>query len=212
MTDVDREEIQLLSDQLARMRGMLFGYSDLFFRRIRDWAIVAIALLVLGSTDAAPAAVVIVPFLIPFAFLETGYLFFYTVFARRYAERLERRINALVGREVLVAHRLEAAYFYPPDAPKVAAISRGNVIGMMSVTTVGYSIGAVLLWVAGFSGLLGFSDGLDVPGGLLPAAAVVWTLAIAAYLIWSFLSRHDESRLMRELDRWDAATRAAPDA
>lgn len=212
MTDVDREEIQLLSDQLARMRGMLFGYSDLFFRRIRDWAIVAIALLVLGSTDAAPAAVVIVPFLIPFAFLETGYLFFYTVFARRYAERLERRINALVGREVLVAHRLEAAYFYPPDAPKVAAISRGNVIGMMSVTTVGYSIGAVLLWVAGFSGLLEFSDGLDVPGGLLPAAAVVWTLAIAAYLIWSFLSRHDESRLMRELDRWDAATRAAPDA
>ena len=90
MDDVERRELDLLADQLARMRGMLFGYSDLFFRRIRDWGVVTIALLVLGSTPIAPAAVVVVPFLVPFAFLETAYLFFYTIFARRHAEYLER--------------------------------------------------------------------------------------------------------------------------
>ena len=94
----DRLEVQLLREQLARMRSMLGRYSDLFFRRIRDWAIVIVVLLVLGSTEAFPAAIVFVPFLVPFAFLETAYLFFYTVLARRYAERLERRLNAWPGR------------------------------------------------------------------------------------------------------------------
>jgi hypothetical protein len=209
ITDADRLELQLLADQLTRMRGMLYGYSDLFFRRIRDWAIVSIALLVVGSTEVAPAAVVIVPFLVPFAFLETGYLFFYTVFARRYAASLERRINGLAGSEVLVANRLEAAYFYPPDAPKVAALSFGNPAGMMAVATLGYTVGAGLLWVAGFVGLLGFSDRLDGLGALLPAAAVIWTIAIAGYLVWAFLAGLDEARLMRELERWEAG-RAAP--
>jgi hypothetical protein len=206
-TDADRLEIQLLADQLARMRGMLYGYSDLFFRRIRDWAIVAIGLLVLGSTDLAPAAVILVPFVVPFAFLETGYLFWYTIFARRFAERLERRINALTGSEVLVAHRLEAAYFYPPDAPKVAALSAGNPLGMMSAATLGYTVGAAILWGAGFIGLLGAVDGTDGWSDLLPAGAVVWTVAIASYLLWSSLARRDEARLLRELDRWETAER-----
>jgi hypothetical protein len=206
--DADRLEIQLASEQLARMRGMLYGYSDLFFRRIRDWAVVTIALLVVGSTDAVPAAVAFVPFVVPFAFLETGYLFFYTVFARRYAERLERRINDRVGRDVLVAHRLEAAYFYPPEAPKIAALSFGNPLGMVSVSTLGYTVGAGLLWLAGFGGLLGFAEGLDGVPALLPVAALAWTGAIAAYLVWSFLTRHDEARLVRELDRWETAPRA----
>ncbi len=79
-----------------------------------------LALLVIAGSGIFPAAVIAVPFLVPFAFLETGYLFFYTVFARRHAEYLERAINARFGRDVLVAHRLEAAYYYPPDAPKIA--------------------------------------------------------------------------------------------
>ena len=182
---------------------MLFGYSDLFFRRIRDWAIVTIALLVLASSGAFPTAVAFVPFIVPFAFLETAYLFFYTVFARRYAERLERRINTVTGVEALVAHRLEAAYFYPPDAPKIAALSVGHPLGMVSVSTIGYTLGAGILWVAGFSGLIVFAEGQDGLAGLLPAAAVAWTTAIAGYLVWSFLTRHDEARLLRELDRWE---------
>jgi len=203
MTDDERLQLPLLTDQLTRMRGMLYGYSDLFFGRIRDWAIVSIVLLVIAWAGIAPAAAAIVPFLVPFAFLETGYLFFYTVFARRYAERLERRINRLVGADVLIAHRLEAAYFYPPDAPKVAALSLGNPAGLVSVTTIGYTVGAGLLWLAGFSGLLSVSDGARGLGVLLVPGALVWTAAIAGYLVWTFWTRHDEARLLAELDRWE---------
>jgi hypothetical protein len=194
-------ELRLLTAQLDRMRGMLFGYSDLFFRRIRDWSLVAIVLLVLGAGDIVPHATWILPFLVPFAFLETGYLFWYTVFARRYAERVERRINAMLGSDVLIAHRLEAAYFYPPDAPKVAALSTGNPLGMMSAATLGYTGGAGLLWGAGFLDLMGNGP------RLLILAAVAWTAAIAAYLVWSSLTRRDEVRLLAELDRWQESRR-----
>jgi hypothetical protein len=198
----DAAELRLLAEQLRRMRAMLYGYSDLFFRRIRDWAIVTLVLLVVGSTGLAPAAVVPVPFLVPFAFLETAYLFSYTVFARRHAEAIERTLNAHFGRDVLVAHRLEAAYFYEPDAPKIAAFSLARPLGTMSVATLAYTAGAALLWAAGMLGLVSFVA--EERGGLLELAvpgALVWTVAIAGYLVWSSLARRDEERLLAELER-----------
>jgi hypothetical protein len=205
----DPEELRLLADQLARMRGMLFGYSERFFERIRTWTVVSLLLLVIAGSGIFPAAVIAVPFLVPFAFLETGFLFFHTVFARRHAEYLERAINERLGRDVLVAHRLEAAYFYPPEAPKVAAFSLGRPLGMMSVMTVGYTAGAFLLWLVGIVGMRDFVDQneagalfslLPVVADTLVPAAIAWTLVIAGYLAWTFLTRHDEERLLAELD------------
>lgn len=198
----ERQELELLVAQLERMRGMLFGYSSLFFGRIRDWAIVSIALLVLGASGLVPVAIAPLPFIVPFAFLETGYLFYYTVFARRHAERLERAINERAGREILAAHRLEAAYFYEPDAPKIAAISLRRPLGFMSAVTVGYSVGAFLLWLAGIVGLADLVGSLADPGLMAWAvpAALIWTAAIVVYLIWTSLRRPDERRLLDALD------------
>lgn len=205
----DPHELRILEDQLTRMRGMLFGYSERFFERIRTYLVLVLALFVISGSGIFPAAVIAVPFLVPFAFLETGYLFFYTVFARRHAEYLERAINARLGREVLVAHRLEAAYFYPPDAPKIAGISLGNPLGMMSAMTIGYTVGAGLLWITGMIGLLDLPSRLPAEwarsqADATPAfalAALVWTLAIAGHLVYAFLSRRDERKLLAELDR-----------
>ena len=211
-TAPDPEELRLLADQLARMRGMLFGYSERFFERIRTYLLVTLALLVVAGSGFFPGAVIAVPFLVPFAFLETAYLFYYTVFARRHAEYLERAINARFGRDVLVAHRLEAAYFYPPDAPKIAAISMGNPLGMMSATTLGYTVGAGLLWLVGVLGtinLVGLNEVNPAPlGTLVLPAQLVWTLAIAGHLMYSSLTRRDEKPLIAELD----ATYGAPPA
>jgi hypothetical protein len=199
-------ELRLLEAQLERMRGMLFGYSSLFFATIRNWAFLCIGLLVLGWSGVLPAAVVPVPFIVPFAFLETGYLFWYTIFARRHAERLEQAINERLGRDVLLAHRLEAAYFYPPDAPKIAALSFGNPLGFMGGMTVGYTVGAALLWTAGLVSTATYLDGLTPgPSGpdllaLVVPGAIAWTLAIAGYLVWAFLRRADEDRLLAALE------------
>jgi hypothetical protein len=204
----DPEELRLLADQLTRMRGMLFGYSERFFERIRTYLLLCVALLVVSRMSPFEGAVLLVPFLVPFAFLETGYLFFYTVFARRHAEYLEKAINARLGRDLLVAHRLEAAYFYPPDAPKVAGISLGNPLGMMSAMTLGYTVGAALLWLAGMALALLVVEqngdytvfGIALDPLVLPAA-LLWTAAIAGHLLYAFLSRRDEKPLLAELER-----------
>ncbi len=208
-------DLRLLEAQLERMRGMLFGYSSLFFATIRNWTFLSIGLLVLGWSGVLPAAVVPVPFIVPFAFLETGYLFWYTVFARRHAERLEQAINTRVGADVLVAHRLEAAYFYPPDAPKIAGLSLGNPLGFMSAMTVGYSVGAALIWAAGLVSTAAYvasqGGGIFEGGlvGLVIPAAIAWTAVIAAYLVWASLARTDEERLLVALDA--GYPRPAPD-
>ncbi|HYN48224.1 MAG TPA: hypothetical protein VER83_05110, partial [Candidatus Nanopelagicales bacterium] len=118
-------------------------------------------------------------------------------------------------RDVLAAHRLEAAYFYPPDAPKIAALSFGNPLGLMGGMTIGYTAGAALIWLAGLTStgeyLATRGDSMwapDILASLVVPAAIAWTAVIAAYLAWTFLRRADEDRLLVALD--DAYRLPAP--
>ena len=198
MNERDRTELRLLEQQLERMRGMLGAYSGLFFRQITVWGVVSLLILALSGLSAGAPIGFLLTFIVPFAFLEAGYTFYYTVFARRHAEFIEKSINARFGRAVLPAHRLEAAYFYPPDAPKLSFLSFARLSGYGSVMTIGYSVAALLLWGAGME------EGLAqvAAGGLDPAliwAAVAWTLGVTAFLLWHFLVKRDERRLLAEL-------------
>ena len=198
MNERDRAELRLLEQQLERMRGMLGAYSGLFFRQITVWGVVSLVILALSGLSAGAPIGFLLTFIVPFAFLEAGYTFYYTVFARRHAEFIEKSINARFGRAVLPAHRLEAAYFYPPDAPKLSFLSFARLSGYGSVMTIGYSVAALLLWGAGME------EGLAqvAAGGLDPAliwAALAWTLGVTAFLLWHFLAKRDERRLLVEL-------------
>lgn len=195
-------EVGLLEHQLERMRGMLGAYSALFFTHMRVWALATIALLVASGWEPLSMSVLVVPFLVPFVFLEASYLFFYTAFARRHAAFLEAAIDRAVGRRVLPAHAIEAAYLYDPAAPKISALSLARPLGHMSVMTVGYSVGAAILWLAGLTltvDRLAAATGL---AALVVPGAVLWTAAVVAYLLWTWLARVDERRL-------EAALRAA---
>ena len=192
------EELRILEAQLDRMRGMLGAYSGLFFRQITIWGVVSLLLLALSGLSAGAPVGVLLLYVVPFAFLEAGYTFYYTVFARRHAEFLERAINARLGRDVLAAHRLEAAYFYEPDAPKLSFLSLGRLSGYGSVMTIGYSIAALLLWGAGFDEALTQVAAGGMHVGVLVAGAL-WTLGVTLYLLWHFLSLRDEERLMAAL-------------
>ena len=198
MNERDRAELRLLEQQLERMRGMLGAYSGLFFRQITVWGVVSLVILALSGLSAGAPIGFLLTFIVPFAFLEAGYTFYYTVFARRHAEFIEKSINARFGRAVLPAHRLEAAYFYPPDAPKLSFLSFARLSGYGSVMTIGYSVAALLLWGAGME------EGLTqvAAGSLDPAliwAAAAWTLGVTAFLLWHFLAKRDEQRLLVEL-------------
>ena len=198
MNERDRAELRLLEQQLERMRGMLGAYSGLFFRQITVWGVVSLLILALSGLSAGAPIGFLLTFIVPFAFLEAGYTFYYTVFARRHAEFIEKSINARFSRAVLPAHRLEAAYFYPPDAPKLSFLSFARLSGYGSVMTIGYSVAALLLWGAGMEeGLAQVAAGSLDP--VLLWIAVAWTLGVTAFLLWHFLAKRDEKRLLVEL-------------
>jgi hypothetical protein len=160
--------------------------------------VVSLVILALSGLSAGAPIGFLLTFIVPFAFLEAGYTFYYTVFARRHAEFIEKSINARFGRAVLPAHRLEAAYFYPPDAPKLSFLSFARLNGYGSVMTIGYSVAAALLWGAGLDeGLAQVADGNLDPA--LVWVALVWTLGVTAFLLWHFLAKRDEKRLLVEL-------------
>ena len=203
-SDVDREQwtVAQLDQQLRRMRAMLFGYSQLFFTHMRVYTVVAVALLVSSLWEPLGGAVLVVPFLVPFVFMEASYLFWYAVFARRHAEFVEQALSARLGQGIPAAHRLEAAYFYAPDDPTISALDLRRPLSHMSAATLAYSAGAGLLWLSGLV------MGLDWIGrqvdtwpllGWVPAVAVVWTAAVALYLVYTWLRRPDEHRLVQEL-------------
>ena len=199
-----------LDQQLRRMRGMLFGYSQLFFVHMRVYTLAAIGLLVASLWEPLGGAVLVVPFLVPFVFMEASYLFWYTVFARRHAEWVERALASRIGGGVPAAHRLEAAYFYPPDDPTIAALDLRRPLSHMSAVTLAYMGGAGLVWLAGM--ILGVDwIGRQTDAWPLldwvPAIAVVWTVAIAIYLVYTWLLRPDERRLVGELEKVYPAAR-----
>ena len=198
MNERDRAELRLLEQQLERMRGMLGAYSGLFFRQITVWGVVSIVILALSGLSSGAPIGFLLTFIVPFAFLEAGYTFYYTVFARRHAEFIEKSINARFGHTVLPAHLLESAYFYPPDAPKLSFLSFARLNGYGSVMTIGYSVAALLLWGAGMEeGLTQVAAGSLDP--VLLWVAVAWTLGVTAFLLWHFLAKRDERRLLVEL-------------
>lgn len=202
-TERERLLIEQLDAQLRRMRGMLYGYSNMFFVHMRVYTIVIIALLAASLWGPLGGVVLIIPFLVPFVFLEASYLFWYTVFARRHAEWIERSIASHTNGAVPGAHRLEAAYFYPPDDPTIAALDLRRPASHMSAATLGYSAGAAIIWLAAMAmGVDWIGRQADAAPLLtwVPLIAVVWTAAVTLYLLYTWLRRPDERRLVEALD------------
>ena len=198
MTEANRARLRVLEAQLRRMRGMHVAYSSLFFRQITVWGVLCVALLALSTLAALAPAAAAVPFVVPFAFLEAGYSLYHVIFARRHAEFLERAIDRELGSDALVAHRLEAAYFTPLDAPKIALFSLARPAGFPSAMTLGYTAAAALLWGAGMDSTLAQVAAGGLPP-VVPVLAGAWSLVVAAYLVWHFLARRDEERLLLAL-------------
>jgi hypothetical protein len=74
--------------------------------------------------------------------------------------------------------------------------------------TLGYTGGALLLWLVGLIGTISvFAPnpeatilGIDAVS-LIVLLQVAWTVAIAGHLVYSFLSRRDEKPFIAELER-----------
>ncbi|HEU5324710.1 MAG TPA: hypothetical protein VFV59_02400 [Candidatus Limnocylindria bacterium] len=185
--------LRILEAQLGRMRSMLYRYYELFFRFVAGGT-VAVGLLFIGSFWApTQAGSLLLPLVILYVGFHASHLFSYVIFARTYAAALERRINRALGDELLVAHRLEEAYFGAPGDPRVVAASLRRPLTMLAAETwhftmVGAALFAVSLLLANAT-----VQRVGEPWSTFYTPVVIgWALLNGAYLAWHFIGRRDQ--------------------
>lgn len=192
--------MQVLHAQLERMRAMLYKYSDLFYRLI-TLAVVALVLMSMASmTDTLRATVLLIPFFVIWVGVQSAYFLTYVVFARVYATGIEQRINQLVGDDVLIAHRLEAAYLFPLGGAQFAGVPlRADQTFIGFITLHFWLLGAAAILLSGYRAwqLLPAIAREFPPAEFYFAALIGWSILNLVYLLWYFGTRRHEQRIMR---------------
>lgn len=187
------DALRILEAQLARMRGMLFRYYDLFFRFVSGGLVASGVLFIGAFWQPTQASALLLPFVILYVGFHAANLFSYVIFARTHAAALERRINHELGSEVLVAHRLEEVYFGAPGDPRLVAASLRRPLTMLAAETWHFTIAGAALFVVATLVANVTVVRIGEPWSTFYAPAVIgWALLNGAYLAWYFIGRRDQ--------------------
>lgn len=191
-------EVSIAARQLARMRGMNAAYHRRFFADIRFSTVVILGLFVAGAA-VDDAFFLVVPVIALMGACQTAFDASYLIFSRQYATALERFINQELGREVLIAHRLEDSYLFPLDTTKIVTLAGGSGFTWFGFMTALYTLVGAATFVAGlWLGLPALPEGI--------ATTAYWTfvggLTLAALVVggWWFVGGEGERRLKTILD------------
>ena len=199
--DLESQDIAIAHRQLARMRGMNAMYHERFFSDIRFTTVAVLAMFTLGAA-VDRWLFLTVPFIALLGATSTAFDASYLIFSRQYATRLERYINARVGRSVLIAHELEDAYLFPLDRRKIVTLRFGQDFSWFGFMTAFYTLLGVVAYVVGLG--LSLDVLTDSSGGYaLAYLTVLAALTIAALVVggWWFVAGTGEERLEAVLDR-----------
>lgn len=198
---VSPDGLRVLEAQLGRMREMVYRYYELFFRFTGAGLVASGVLFVAAFWPPTQASALLLPFVILYVGFHAAYLFSYVIFARTYAAALERRINAALGADLLVAHRLEEVYFGAPGDPRLVAASLRRPLSMLAAETWHFTVmGGALFAVATFLANATVARiGEPWSTWFLPVV-IGWAIVNGAYLAWYFGANRDQRAIQRLLD------------
>ena len=188
-------QLRVLQAQLERMRGMHYGYYVQFFQANHLFTVLTLLNLTVSLYHPLRAVILVLPFFIVYAGFFCAYLLTYNLFARIYATALEKKINALLGGEFLVAHKMEEAYIYRTPAPKFVAIDLGRPYTFIGASTVSFTFGGVLTYgLAAYRAwqLLPELAAHYAPLHFYWALLAVWTIGHLIYLVWFYVGGKPE--------------------
>ena len=195
-------QLSIAAGQLERMRGMNAAYHRRFFADIRYASILVVGLLVVGHADGDGRLARICFLLLPVVALvgacQTAFDAYYLIFSRHYAASLERYINAGLGTEVLVAHRMEETYMFPLGGTKIVTLGFGTGFTWFGFMTAFYTVIGATAYV------LGLWWGLPHLAGVHRTLYLVFIVALTAAALavggWWFIGGAGERRLAGVLD------------
>ena len=192
--------VNVLADQLGRMRGMTRYYHERFFADTR-FVTIAIILLLIAGWEVTAEAFLLVPVVALIGANQTAFDASYLVFARTYAERLEAAINETHRANGLVAAKLEDRYLFPLSETKIVTIPLSGSQTWFGWITIFYTV----------LGVTAFVSGLALGWPTLESHGTTWVLfygvslaVLTAGSLWFgykwFVKGDGESRLREILD------------
>jgi hypothetical protein len=186
--------------QLGRMRAMNAKYHARFFADIR-YSITASLALFVSAAALDGRLLALIPLVAVIGAAQTAFDASYLIFSRQYATRLERWLNQELSTEVLVANRLEEAYLFPLDKPKVVTLAWGSGFTWFGFMTAFYTVIGASVFVVGLVGGAGAiaSSNRVFSVAYVLAMAVITLLTLGAGWWW-FLGGVGERRLRQILD------------
>ena len=188
-------QLRVLQAQLERMRSMHYGYYVQFFQANHLFTVLTLLNLAVSLYHPLRAVIFVLPFFIVYAGFFCAYLLTYNLFARIYATALEKKINALLGGEFLVAHKMEEAYIYRTPAPKFVAIDLGRPYTPIGASTISFTFGGLLVYgMAAYRSwqiLPDFASHFP-PLTLFWPLLAIWTLGHLIYLVWFYVGGKPE--------------------
>ena len=103
------DEINILNNQLSRIRAMNRYYHNQFLVDLRIFFITSCIFYYLSFTNSNVYAVI--PIISLFGSVILSFHAHYLIFSRNYSQFIEEKINKISGKQILIAHKLENKYF-----------------------------------------------------------------------------------------------------
>ncbi len=195
--------LRVLQAQLDRMRSMHYGYYVQFFQANHLFTVLTLLNLALSLYPPFRAAIFVLPFFIVYAGFFCAYLLTYNLFARIYATALEKKINSLLGAELLVAHQMEEVYIYRTPGTKFVALDLSQPWTAISASTISFTVGGLLTYfLAAYRAwqLLPAFTPRFPPLGLYWPFLAAWTLGHLAWLVWFYIGGKPEKTIAAIVD------------
>ena len=182
------DELTILNDQLKRMRGMNKFYHLQFLNDVRFFLLLTSIFLIILQYN------INISYLLPplslFGSVMLAFHAYYLIFSRHYSEFLEKKINKLLKKDLIITHKLENKYFFPLNDKKIVVAKIGKEFSWFSFVTLFITFYGVALYVYAVYNLVTLMNSINYL-----VFIIILTLITFSVGYWWFVNNVGESRL-----------------
>ena len=186
-------EINILENQLKRMRNMNKFYHLQFLKDVRYF--LGISLLSLIISFNIKEVLYLLPLISLFGSVMLAFHAYFLIFSRNYSEYIEKTINKKTNSEILITHKLENKYFFPIQDKKIVVAKLGKDFSWFSFVTLFITFYGVALYIYAIYNLVTTMDSFNYLMFI-----IILTLITFGTGYWWFVKNIGESRLRSVYD------------
>ena len=181
-------EINILENQLKRMRSMNKFYHLEFLKDVRYFFAISIISLIISFNNET--VLYLLPLISLFGSVMLAFHAYFLIFSRNYSEYLEKKINKQSNSEIFITHKLENSYFFPIQDKKIVVAKIGKEFSWFSFVTLFITFYGVALYVYAVYNLVTLMNSINYL-----VFIIILTLITFSVGYWWFVNNVGESRL-----------------